>query len=87
MEERNQCIRVGSAKVPIIKGVSQGFILGPLLFLAFMNDFPTCLRSTQFNQFADHTITYTHGNTVLEIEVGMQSDVNNILAWFSRATT
>ncbi len=41
-----------------------------------MNDFPTCHRSTQCNQFADNTITYAQGNTVLEIEVDMQSDVN-----------
>ncbi len=31
---------------------------------------------------ADDTTTYAQGNTVLEIEADMQSDVNNISAWF-----
>ncbi len=31
----------------------------------------------------DDTITYAQGNTVLEIEVDMHSDVNNISAWLS----
>ena len=61
LEDRNQCTRVGSVcldKVLITKGVPHGSILGPLLFLVFMNDFPTCLRSTQYNQFTDDTVVF-----------------------------
>ncbi len=50
------------------KGAPQGSILGPLLFFVFMNDVSTCLRSTRCNQFADDTITYAQGNTVLDMQ-------------------
>ena len=68
LEERSQIVRVGcvtSEELPITTGVPQEFVLGPLLFLVYMKDFPRCLRHPTGNLFAEDKITYAQGDTTL----------------------
>ena len=46
-----------SASVPVISGVPQGTVLGPLLFLCYVNDIPSCV-SSNIRLHADDILIY-----------------------------
>ena len=50
------CINNGnSSTLPVISGVPQGSLLGPLLFLLYINDLPSSLKYSNIFPFADDT--------------------------------
>jgi len=63
-------------------GVPQGSILGPLLFLLYINDLPQAVSDCDVRLYADDTcISYTDKN-IPEIEVKLNKDFNSLCDWF-----
>ena len=65
---------------PICSGVPQGSVLGPILFLVYINDLPNYVSGCQAKIFADDTKLYKRIITVQDCEV-LQKDIDNIFKW------
>ena len=59
----------------------QASILGPLLFLLYINDLPQCLNKTKPCLFADDTNLTASGISLTDLEVAVNSDLENLRKW------
>ena len=71
-----------SESASVTCGVPQGSILGPLLFLIFINDLPLVLKqSASVDLYADDTIFYDFQNDVYQLETNLQLTLNSLQDW------
>ncbi|MDD9361349.1 MAG: reverse transcriptase family protein, partial [Anaplasma sp.] len=82
LKNRTQSVIVNnhtSHSLPVISGVPQGSVLGPLLFLIYINDLPLHV-SCHIRMFADDCVIYRSVANVSDQSI-LQNDINNVQGW------
>ena len=74
---------VNSNLLDISCGVPQGSVLGPMLFLLFINDLKSSINLSDYKLYADDTVLYSkctlEPNVVLRANI--QTDLDNVSQW------
>ena len=84
LSDRKQKCQLGdvmSSKRHVTCGIPQGSVLGPLLFLLYINDLPECLQKATPRLFADDTNLTVAGESIEEVELAMNNDFHCVHKW------
>ena len=73
---------VQSQILDITCGVPQGSVLGPLLFLIYVNDIANCLTHSKLIYFADDTTVFLSSRCIDDLYKNMNSDLDDLTNWF-----
>ena len=85
LSDRNQFVCVNgtnSEQLPIKCGVPQGSILGPLLFLIYVNDLASVSKYAATILFADDTNVIYTGKNHEDVRMQIHRDLKDISDWF-----
>ena len=86
LHERKQCVNIGSVRsnfTTVKHGVPQGSILGPLLFLLYINDIVSSSKKLQFILFADDTSIIAKGTKSEEVENLLNEELPLVSDWLN----
>ena len=72
---------ISSDELTISCGVPQGSVLGPLLFLIYVNDFANCSKLLEFNLYADDSNLFYKSNTLLALQTDLNKELAEVYKW------
>ena len=69
-----------SSKIPFTSGVPQGTVLGPILFLIYINDLPEYIKHSRIRLFSDDSMTYRQIKSQSDC-LKLQEDLEAAIKW------
>ena len=86
LKERQQFVSINGynsecASMP--NGVPQGSVLGPLVFLLYINDLNLAIQHCKVHNFADDTNLLYTNNSIKKLNKILNKDLKNLTNWFN----
>jgi len=86
LSNRYQYVAISNSKSKlklVIHGVPQGSVLGPLLFLLYINDLHFCIQTSETYHFADDTHLLNFSKTVRSLCGRINADLRALVNWLN----
>ena len=84
-DRQQKCVVNGelSGARAVTRGVPQGSLIGPLLFLIYINDLPNCLSKALPRMYADDTSISIAASSLPELESVLNTKLANLHEWLN----
>ena len=79
--QQSMCVNALSPPAKITMRVPQGSILGPLLFLMYINGIQSELQYSKMTMLADDMVFYCHENSPTNLQSKLNADLAGITSW------